>query len=135
MTLFSSPFSKASNFTYPHQKRSVSKTMCFQKAPLLKASFFITVFGCFSVDDRPKRTKKYAKHISVVGALDEFFFPRSISPPGTRHLYLDAKNCDVLHRRTSDWLKLAREIKPRNNQPGPFHKSLISYVVTMELFD
>ena len=48
------------------------------------------------MDDRPKRTKKYAKHISVVGALVKM---SSFHPPGTRHLYLDAKNCDVEEKK------------------------------------
>ena len=41
-------------------KRSVLKTMRWQNAPLLKLSVFINVFGCFRVDDRWKRMKKFA---------------------------------------------------------------------------
>ena len=51
-------------------KRSVLKTMRCQNAPLLKLSVFINVFGCFRVDDRWKRMKKFAfSNESLVEAL------------------------------------------------------------------
>ena len=51
--------------------------MRFQNAPILKlfskVSVFINVFGCFRVDDRRKRMKKFCvfkrKRRSLVGAL------------------------------------------------------------------
>ena len=51
--------------------------MRFQNAPILKlfskVSVFINVFGCFRVDDRQKRMKKFCvferKRRSLVGAL------------------------------------------------------------------
>jgi len=56
MTLFSSPFPKASVFTLETER--------FQNAPLSKpfskTSVFISVFKRFDVDDRRKRIKKYA---------------------------------------------------------------------------
>ena len=88
------------------------------------------------VDDRPKRTKKYAKHISVVGALVKMtsFSHVQFTPLEQDTFIWMRKIVTWRHRGTSDWLKLARKIKARNNQSGPFHKSLISYVITMELF-
>ena len=67
----------SSPFSLVNLKRSVLKTMRFQNAPILKlfskVSVFINVFGCFRVDDRRKRMKKFCvfkrKHRSLVGAL------------------------------------------------------------------
>ena len=59
MTLFSSPFSKAS-FSPIHTRNGAVFFLALLSKPFSKASsVFISLFGPLNVDDRRKRIKKY----------------------------------------------------------------------------